>query len=55
MSDKEGLNQNLYEAMIEAYIKKHNVDRASAEKQISSLTASIADSVSELDEEELND
>ncbi len=51
----EHLNQSLYEAMIEAYIKKHNVDRDTAEKQISNLTASIADSVSELDEEELDD
>ena len=53
MSDH--LNQNLYEAMIEAYVKKHNVDRVTAERQISSLTASIADSVSELDEEQLDD
>lgn len=51
----EHLNQSLYQAMIDAYIKKHNVDRVTAEKQISSLTASIADSVSELDEEELYD
>jgi len=51
----EHLKNSLYEAMIEAYIKKHNVDRDTAEKQILSLTASIADSVSELDEEELND
>ena len=49
------LNQNLYEAMIEAYIKKHKVDRVTAERHISSLTASIADSVSELDEEQLDD
>jgi|LakMenEpi03Aug12_release.lakeMendotaPanAssembly.Ray.scaffolds.fasta_scaffold2933931_2 hypothetical protein len=51
----EHLNQNLYEAMIEAYIKKHNVDRDTAQREISSLTASIADSVSELDEEQLDD
>jgi hypothetical protein len=51
----EHLNQNLYEAMIDAYIKKHNVDRDTAQKAISNLTASIADSVSELDEEQLDD
>ena len=53
MSDH--LNQSLYEAMIEAYIKKHNVDRGTAEKAISNLTAAIADSVSELDEEQIHD
>jgi hypothetical protein len=51
----EHLKQNLYEAMIDAYIKKHNVDRDTAQREISNLTASIADSVSELDEEQLHD